>query len=215
MSEQHDAGRSPAMAWVWIGVLALTSSVQFGRGAPIDGAVFAVFAALLAAERVGLLPNVRPARGPRGPRGPALVLLALGCAVVLIVAPFDGGVSRTVLVLIGLGSVAYFWPQERPPRSPRQPASAAARTPPPASERAIRRRTAVLWAMLVVLVCLWELAAFFLGHGGAAAEQAHPTISSLVEPFVASPWGRLVFVPVWVMGGLALLRVAQRAGARR
>ncbi|HOA86685.1 MAG TPA: hypothetical protein PKH61_04725 [Microbacteriaceae bacterium] len=209
MSERHDAGRAPATAWIWVGVLALTSSFQFGRGAPIDGSVFAAFAVLLVAENLGMLPDVRPVRAPSRP---VLAVLALGCAIVLIMTPFAGPATRVVLALIGLASVAWFWPQAH---APRRAGERAVRASQAAEERAVRRRTATLWAILAVLVCLWELAAFFLGHGGPAAELAHPTISSLVEPFVASEWGRPVFVVAWVLGGLALLGMARRAGARR
>ena len=34
------AAHAHAADWVWIGVLALTATFQFGRGAPVDGAVF-------------------------------------------------------------------------------------------------------------------------------------------------------------------------------
>lgn len=218
------------IAWIWVGVLALTATSQFYRGAPFDGTVFSVFAGLLALEALGVLPNIRPVRAPSRA---VLALLALGSAVVLIVTPFDGPISRMLLMLIGAASVAYFWPQDlhepqkpneahqKPPdrkarREARHPATREKLRPPdePAPNRNALRRTAALWAVLAVLVCLWELAAFLLGGSSPVAELAHPTISSLIEPFVASTWGRPVFVVLWVAGGLVLLRISRAAMSR-
>lgn len=190
--------------WVWIGVLALTAAFQFGRGAPVDGAVFAGASVLLTLDTLGLLP---PLAAIRLPARWVLLSVALVCAAVLIVAPLAGTVAGACIVLIGFACMPFVWPGDV-----RQGAPAGVSADTPARHRVLRR-TGVLWAVLAVLVCLWELAAFFLGAPSSAAELVHPTISALIEPFVAWPWGKPIFVVLWLLGGIALLRIGQRRGA--
>ena len=205
------AAHAHAADWVWIGVLALTATFQFGRGAPVDGAVFGAAALLLILDTVGVLPEIAPTRLP--PLG-ILLVAALAGAVVLIVAPFAGPLAAACVVLIGFGCVPFVWPRAARPAAA---SAVGAEHPhkPPVIERRVLRRTGVLWAVLAVLVCLWELTAFFLGAPSTAAELAHPTISSLVEPFVAWPWGRPIFVVLWLLGGIALLRIGHRKEVKR
>lgn len=202
----QSAARANPADWVWIGVLTLTAAFQFGRGAPIDGAVFAAAAVLLVLDTAGILPAVPPTRLPARR---VLLFVALACAVVLIAAPFAGAATGTCIVLIGFACAPFVW------TGGAGVAAAAGVQDDAPADRRLLRRTGALWAVLAVLVCLWELAALLLGTPSAAAELAHPTISALVEPFVAWPWGRPIFVVLWLLGGVALLRSGHHKAVAR
>ncbi len=63
------------------------------------------------------------------------------------------------------------------------------------------RRGVVLWAGLLVAIGLCELAALFLQPGLAVTSYAHPTISALTDPLLASHAGRSVALAIWVAIG--------------
>jgi hypothetical protein len=67
------------------------------------------------------------------------------------------------------------------------------------------RLGAALWAGLLVAAGLWELAALFLQPGLATTSYAHPTISALTDPLLASHAGRSVALAIWVAVGWFLV----------
>ena len=57
-----------------------------------------------------------------------------------------------------------------------------------------------VWATVVVVFCLWELAAFLLGN-----DDAHPTFSMLSDPVLSFPPTRAVAAFGWLAWGWYLL----------
>lgn len=81
------------------------------------------------------------------------------------------------------------------------------------------RRTAIVWSCFGVAVCLFELAVYLLSDP-PLREFQYPTLSTLLEPMVAMPVGRLPLLMGWIVLGFALLRWSQggtgrSAGAHR
>lgn len=186
------AGR--AGPWVWIGVLVLTGAFQFFRGAPIDGGVFALAALALTLETLGALRQGAVTRA----YGRRTLWWGAGAAGLLLITVPGGPGASVVILLVGLAVLPVAWP----------PLGARDGSPP--SRRAIRR-TAVAWAVVAVLVCLWEVGAYFLALPSPAADRAHPTISVLVEPLVAFPVGHTIAIVLWLAGGIALIRLGRAA----
>ena len=58
----------------------------------------------------------------------------------------------------------------------------------------------VLWAAVLVIFCLWELAAFLLGN-----DDAHPTFSMLTDPVLSFPPTRALAGFGWLAWGWYLL----------
>ncbi len=68
------------------------------------------------------------------------------------------------------------------------------------------RRSAILWSVVGVVTCLWEVASFLLGLPSPEAAIAHPSISELFDPILDTTAGRAVFIALWLLLGGALVR---------
>ena len=76
---------------------------------------------------------------------------------------------------------------------------AAGRSLPP------RGRGWVVWPVLLVFGCLFELANFLAQPDGTTPNHAHPVLSDIVEPWLASGPARAVFCGAWLVVGWRLL----------
>jgi hypothetical protein len=65
---------------------------------------------------------------------------------------------------------------------------------------------AVAWAVVFVALALWELAALLLQPSLTTDSWAHPTISVLLDPILATHLGRAVVLSLWLLSGWWLLR---------
>ena len=73
----------------------------------------------------------------------------------------------------------------------------------------IERSGALVWAGAFVTFGLWELTNLFLQPSLTKGSQAHPTISVLMNPVLASQSGRSLFLAAWLAFGLFLLERAR------
>lgn len=180
----------------WIGILALTSGFQFFRGAPADGVVFAAAAAALTLDLTGVLRFARTAWLP-----PRVVAFSVGVVIVALLAmlPRYSFADGVIVAGIGLSVIPFAWPNHASTSVDVSPAGSGA------PSRAIRR-AAILWSMLGVALCLWELSSFFLGMPSPTAEYEHPPLSDIIGPLLDDPFGRAVGAALWLLGGAALLR---------
>lgn len=208
---QHTRRAGGVGPWLWIAVLIITGGFQLYRGAPIDGAVFLAAAVALIVIAPGVPGRRSSGRGTRSftqrqlwwAAGAGFLLIA-GVPIVRAVAagiPFNAtpvtAFTPALIAVIGIAALPVAW-------SPLRRARSGTR-----ESRSATRRAAAAWAILALLVCLWELTSYFLAAPSAAADRAHPTISALLEPFIALPWGRIVGVALWLLGGVALLRIGR------
>lgn len=176
---------------LWTIVLATMSGFQLWRGAYVDGILFTLVTLLLIVDtltgrRIKLLRS--PLVAPRWVI--AVVVGALG--LILMVAPRHGLIDLVTMVIIGVAVFILGW------------APARERTPLP---HAAYRRSAITWAVLGVALCLWEALMFILASVMPAQENDFPTISVLLDPFLEWLPGKIIFMGLWLIAGLALLRV--------
>lgn len=195
----------------WIGIPLLTSVFQFIRDAPTDGAVFLGVGLVLLADRYGLL---RFSRSLPVPRRALVVGGGLVVFLLLTVLPRYSIADGVIVAAIGLSVLPYAWTHGRvasvetsSAEAARDSAELTRRHPPPRDPaRHGLHRSAVLWAILGIALCLWELGSFFLGMPSPTAEYAHPPLSDLIDPLLDPPLGRAICVALWLLGGAALLR---------
>lgn len=187
---RRDTSGRRAVSWplaCWVAVLVLIGLVQIVRAQWFDTAVF--FGAALLVVLGGRIP-------PRGtgrlsPRTLALGAVPTGLALCLLPRHSVGMV--VVITVVGLTAVVLSWPG----------APAAPRPWTPAL-----RRLAGVWIGLFVVGCLWELAQFLLGR--LHPDDASYALSDLLDPVLDGAPGRILFVVVWLAGGVYLLRRGRR-----
>ncbi len=120
------------------------------------------------------------------------VALMVGLSYVVIVGTFarySWPVSLAVFAPAALGvGVAWQEPQR-----------------PPLEHQRIGRSGVLVWAAAFVSLGLWELTNLFLQPSLTRGSQAHPTISVLMNPVLATHAGRSIFLAAWLAFGLFLL----------
>ncbi len=66
---------------------------------------------------------------------------------------------------------------------------------------------ALTWASVFIAFALWELAALLLQPSLTTSSYSHPTVSTLMDPVLASHAGRSAFLAVWLAVGWSLLQL--------
>jgi len=171
------------------------SPVEARPAAPEDAVLIATAAALPPASvtAAGAAAGAPPAPIAGGPparaRGRRPALLAAGLAGGVLYAVVVGSFSRyswpATVAVAGLGAVvvAIGWrgPRHTRPAPPRPPLAGL-----------------VLWGVLAVACCLWELWSLLEQPNLATSSYAHPTISTLTDPVLSTWAGRSVVLAAWL-----------------
>lgn len=176
-------------AALWITVMVIMASFQTWRGAYEDGVLFYTLAAVLFIDRVTgekLNAFVTKFRVPRG----ASITSAGVLFILLVVAPRHGALTFAIMMLIGIAMLLAAWPSPESPSTPSRPAL---------------RRSAWVWGLLVIAMCVWEALAFVMSVTLPGGSEEHPTVSVLLDPALNTPFGKIFFVGLWVAFGLGLL----------
>jgi hypothetical protein len=154
-----------------------------------DIVLFLGIAGVIAADRVGAF---RESSRLDLPVPRTRVLLAVAFGYGLLVLPLVRGGALLRLVLAAPGVVALLVLLRG--RAGARPA------PPPGRGWAV-------WPALLVFGCLFELANFLAQPDGTTPNHAHPVLSDIVEPWLASGPARAVFCAAWLFIGWRLLHV--------
>jgi hypothetical protein len=117
---------------------------------------------------------------------------ALTAAVILAVAPSFTWPAVVTVLAVGAGVA---WAGLARPSTPDQGPVTWAQALP--------------WVRLGLFLCVWELWNFTAGNN-----DHYPTLSSLLDPVLADPLGRLAFAIVWMSSGAWLLRRVSLIWAR-
>lgn len=199
-----------------VGILVLIGLCSAISGKPLDGFLMAVVAALLVTDaararlRAGSgYPGADTIKAParrddtarRSRSGarwrPARLLAATsGVAAAVVYAALVGGFSRyswpvtIAVVALGCLMVAIAW-------------QGPIRSRPALTGRPLRR--VWLWALVLVTGGGWELSSLLQQPHLTADSYAHPTISALSDPVLASHAGRTVFLAGWLLLGWFLV----------
>lgn len=201
MDPRADAGgqdrraHRPALRWpvlCWLVILVLIGIVQLAREEWFDAAVFLVAVGLV------VLSILLPQRASQGATPGVIVASAAVLAAGMSLLPRHS-VGMVVAVLV-TGAVALLaaWPGVMSPHRP--------------WTRGLRR-LAVVWAVVLVVGCLWELAEFIAGL--IAPEHPSFALSDLVDPLLDSMLGKAVFALAWLVCGVFLALHGARRGRAR
>lgn len=177
-------------AILWICVLVIMAGFQTWRGAYVDGILFFALVAMLVLDRLTSGQIVILKRPIVAPKVVTLAITGV-LGVVLVLAPRHSWIDLVAFIAIGVTVLIVAWE--------------------PAPERVKRPKKAMLrsmwfWSMAAVALCLWEATAFVLSVTVPNGNEYFPTISVLLDPFVESMGGRIVFVGLWLAAGYGLLR---------
>lgn len=167
------------------------ASFQAWRGTFVDATLFYALAAMLLIDRLSRGRLFIFKKHIVAPKWLTLTVTS-SFALVLIIAPRHSIADLIAFVLIGITVLLLAW--EPAPDREKPPHHALV-------------RSAVIWSVLAVALCLWESLAFILSVTTPNGVENFPTISVLLDPFVESLVGRIIFVGLWVAAGLGLLRV--------
>jgi hypothetical protein len=123
----------------------------------------------------------------------AAVLVAAGAGYAVVVGSFSRYSWPATAGIAGLGTAVVLIGWHRPP--------ARTRTAGPLPVAGV-----AVWGGLGVAGCLWELAALLKQPTLTTASYAHPTISALTDPVLASATGRVAVLMAWLALGWYLVR---------
>ena len=177
-------------AILWMSVLTIMATFQTWRGAYIDGILYYAIVLMLVVDRITggqIVILKKPIVAPK--------IITLGITgvlgAVLVLAPRHSWIDLAAFIAIGVTVLIVAWePYEVRVKRPRQALI----------------RSMWFWSLAAVAICLWEATAFVLSVTLPGGNENFPTISLLLDPFVANMWGRIVFVGLWLAAGYGLLR---------
>jgi hypothetical protein len=195
-----------------VAILLLISIFTVISGKPVDGLLLFTVATALAwdaglharqiaaarAAGASLEASEPPAPSIWKPRTglPRLRFLAIGSAAAVIYALTVGSFSRyswpTTAGVVGLGAGVVIIGWGGPTRQRVMPAKFA-------------RAGVITWSTLLVAAGLWELSALLQQPNIETSSYAHPTISTLTDPLLATAPGRAVALLGWIALGAYLV----------
>ena len=199
-----------------VAILVLISFFTVLSGKPLDGLLLVTVALALAwdagmnsrqaAASELAVPSAPPGSSAQQPaqhgvwrlrsRPPRLRLVAVGSAAAVVYALTVGSFSRyswpatAGVVSIGASVVVVGW--GGPTRQRRVPAK-------------FTRIGAFTWGTLFIGASLWELTALLMQPNIETSSYAHPTISTLTDPLLASAPGRTIALLGWIALGAYLV----------
>jgi len=192
------AGFRAPVVWILLAIAFFTSI----SGKPVDGVLMLIVAVGLAwdAGRRALRHSAaeeapaRPAARTGGRRRFAVIAL-LAAAVVYagVVGSFSRYSWPATAGIIGLGTIVVVTGWHRPVRAR------------PDGGRLPRAGT-LAWLAALVAGCLWELYALLQQPSLTTDSYAHPTISTLTDPLLATSPGRALVLLGWVAFGWYLVK---------
>jgi hypothetical protein len=174
-----------------VAILLLAGFFDGISGTPVGGVLLASVGVALARSRVEELPaavgEVGEAARPRSLPVPAwLVAVAVvGYAILAAAPPRFSWLATLAVVLPGTAVVV----AARRPSSPRRPIPAA------------RPSGAVLWAVVLIAIAIWELINLLLQPSFTTGSWDHPTLSMLADPAFATHAGRAAGLAAWLGAG--------------
>ena len=191
------AGLRAPVVWVLLAIAFFTSI----SGKPVDGVLMLIVAVGLAwdAGRRALrhpgtdAATVRTDRLPRSRRRFVVIALLAGAvAYAVVVGSFSRYSWPATAGIIGLGTVVVLIGWHGPVRARPD----GGRLPVPGT---------LAWLAVLVAGCLWELSALLQQPSLTTDSRAHPTISTLTDPLLATSPGRSVILLAWVAFGWYLV----------
>lgn len=176
----------------WAPLFAFVALFQFLRGANFDTVYFSLVVVILLLDSKKIFPYEFPNR----PKLNLWLVIAVSIfvAALLYLAPRRSALEVAIMVAVFFVGLTLIWHKDAGPKK---------------LLTIQLNRAKWLWILVGVLVSLWELFAYILSDI-ADDSSAYPTVSVLMGPFMASEWGRLVFLTLWLAAGISLLRIERK-----
>jgi hypothetical protein len=185
------AAREPIIVAIFV----LAGIFEVLSGDPVvHGAVLFAVAGLLSGDAVHRRheePEASPAEPSVKPRVTPAIVFA-GLAYAALVGTFGRYTWPSTVSIVGPGAagVAVAW--RRPTHQATEPLG-------------LDPWGTVSWVAVFLALALWELAALLLQPSLTTPSSAHPTISTLTDPVLASHLGRSITLSLWLASGWLLL----------
>lgn len=173
----------------WLPPMVFVMIFHIMRGSTNDAIIFGAGSLILIADWKHWIKWAMPER-PRFNRWVTLICIAVAVSVLFFSK--RGGWQDVVLLLtlapIALTLVYYRDHGPKPSSGP------------------VMNRTRWLWLSLAVVMCLSELFAYIWANV-YKDDKTYPTISVIVNPVLDSPYGRGIFLALWLLIGVGLLQI--------
>ena len=172
----------------WIPLLGLTTIWHANRGAPGDAVIYGTLTTLLvidffSAKQVASNHVVIISRR-------VLIIFAIPFGAMVAIAPHYWLGTGAVMIVFGFYALYVMWFQG--PTIPSIPKTKS------------QKLTTRLWILVIVPFLLLETYAFILEEA-SLTDYESPTITVLLDPYLASSLGRGIFAALWLWCGITLL----------
>lgn len=172
----------------WLPPMVYVAIFHFMRESWVDAAIFSIGSLLVIADWKKWIKWEMPER-PKLSKTPALLAILLASSILFFSE--RGGWQDTVL-LLALAPIALFMVYYRDHG-------------PKPSSTPLMNRTRWLWLTLAIILCVSELFAYIWANA-FKDDASYPTISMIVNPVLESPYGRGIFLVLWMLIGVGLIQ---------
>ena len=176
----------------WLPVFAFVTMFHVMRGAIGDAIIFGIGTVLLIADWKKLFKWHMPER-PKISVWAISLVIAVSCSV-LFFSERNGWQDKVLLLTLAPIALVMVYYRDHGPK-------------PGATIQMMR--TKWVWMILALVMAVSELFAYIFASV-YKDDDRYPTISILVNPVLESPYGRGVFLTLWMLLGIGLLQVRKR-----
>lgn len=173
----------------WLPVFAFVTAFHINRGSVGDAIIFGLATAVLIADWKKLIPWHMPER-PKVSGWVIGLVIAISCSV-LFFSERNGWQDVVLLfVLVPISLIMVYYRDHGPK--------------PGATKQMARAKW--IWMTLALFMAVSELFAYIFANV-YTDDTTYPTISILVNPVLESPYGRAIFLVLWMLIGVGLLQI--------
>lgn len=180
----------------WLPVFAFVTAFHLNRGSYLDALIFGLGSLLLIADWKKWIPWTMPEKPKVSGWVMGLVIL-ISCSV-LFFSERNGWQDKVLLLTLAPLAIFMVYYRDHGPK----PGATTAMT-----------RTKWIWMVLALFMAVSELFAYIFATV-YQDDETYPTISILVNPILDSPYGRAVFLILWMLIGFGLLQARKKRAAK-
>lgn len=176
----------------WLPVFAFVTAFHINRGSFGDALIFGLGALFMIADWKKLIPWHMPEK-PKVNVWVMTLLVVLSCGV-LFFSERNGWQDKALLIALAPIALVMVYYRDHGPK-------------PGASKQMMRSKW--IWMSLALIMAISELFAYIFATV-YQDDRSYPTISILVNPVLESPYGRGIFLALWMLIGFGLLQFRKR-----
>ena len=180
----------------WLPVLVFVTAFHINRGSIGDAIIFGIGCLILIADWKKWIPWHMPER-PKVSGWVIGLAIAISFSVLLFTERTGWQARLLLLTLVPIALVMVYYRDHGP-------------KPGATKEMA---RTKWVWMTLALVMAVSELFAYIFATV-YKDDTSYPTVSVLVNPTLESPWGRAIFLTLWMLIGVGLLQIRKKRGAK-